>query len=308
MRTVELFIRMKPATTLEEQLNILKGRSLIVDNDNEVLEFLRYNNYYRFTGYAKCFCTSPDCFGYKVSFKEIYDAYVFDSKVRLLLNKYIEKIEIYYKTLIAYYLSNKYSPLFYKDYSNYNCSETIFTDFLDKINNDIQNMSSSEKFIDHFTDGLPAWALVELLSFGSMSKLYAFLKDDCFSELCHSLKRIDISRLRKSLHSLTVIRNICSHRGRLFNKGLTNAPKLTKNTMYILNDLHNPQDNNRSVFIYCCCLLELLNNFNDGEEFISDLSQLIEDRPNSVNIYKNYGFINEWQLALNQINYDNKQP
>lgn len=297
---------MKSATTLKQQLDILKTRKLLIESDDEVLEFLKRNNYYRFSGYAKCFCVAPDCYDYKVSFKDIWLAYNFDSSIRCLLYKYVGKIEIYYKTLFAYHLSNKYGPLFYKDRRFYSCGAKPFQKFINKIFEDKQNIGKHELFAKHFDKDIPIWALVELISFGTISRFYSIIKEEYFCELCSSLKRLDYIRVIKGLKSITLIRNICSHHGRLFNKGFTNAPKLSNKTAKILKCANNPECNNRSLFIYCCNMIELLNNFKDGNDFIEELDNLFIIAPSSISISKNYGFISNWKEVMQKINDDNR--
>jgi len=298
---------MKPATTLEQQLKIFKERNLIVENDKKVLRFLKFNNYYRFSGYTKCFCKSNDCFEEKVTFEDIYGAYAFDIQLRSLLNRYIEQIEVIYKTLLAYHLANEYSPLFYKNSNYYLISEEEFDAFNAKINDDVENMSSNEAFATHFGSEMPIWALVELISFGTMSKFYSYIKQEYFSTLCCSLSRLDLIRISSGLHSMTIVRNICAHRARLFNRGFTYAPRLSNRSLKHLKFENNPKTNNRSLFIYCCSLLELLNDYEYGEKFINDISDIIDNAPQSIDVYKNFGFFSNWKAVLLQINLDNKQ-
>ena len=42
----------KTFKTVDEQLEILRSRGLVVDNDIKAKEFLFYNNYYRISGYS----------------------------------------------------------------------------------------------------------------------------------------------------------------------------------------------------------------------------------------------------------------
>ena len=42
----------KSPLTFNKQLELLKNRNIVVTNENQALEFLKNNNYYRFTVYA----------------------------------------------------------------------------------------------------------------------------------------------------------------------------------------------------------------------------------------------------------------
>ena len=56
----------------------------------------------------------------KVSLEKIYSIYQFDSELRLLLMEYLEDIELYFKTQVAYHHSEQYGALAYKDSKNFN--------------------------------------------------------------------------------------------------------------------------------------------------------------------------------------------
>ena len=42
----------KDFKTIDEQLEILRSRGLIIDDENIAKDFLLYNNYYRISGYS----------------------------------------------------------------------------------------------------------------------------------------------------------------------------------------------------------------------------------------------------------------
>lgn len=74
---------------------------------------------------------------------------------------------------------------------------------------------------------LPIWAAVEIMSFGSLSKLYASLREDDQAEVAGNFglhRRILVSWL----HTLVYVRNICAHHARLWNRELAIAPKAPK--------------------------------------------------------------------------------
>ena len=106
---------MKPALTLEQQLDLLISRGLELDIPRDsAITFLAENNYYRLSGYFKLFC-KPGCdeFDKCLSFSKLTRLYIFDFDFRRLLNDLLEEVEVIAKTQIAYNLSLELGPTFY---------------------------------------------------------------------------------------------------------------------------------------------------------------------------------------------------
>lgn len=94
---------LKKPLEYSDQVNRLKEHGMIIEGDNNAEVILSANNYYRFTGYALEFRTSPDDSNYinGTSFDDVYGIYCFDAELRQLLRRYIELAEIYYRTVIS---------------------------------------------------------------------------------------------------------------------------------------------------------------------------------------------------------------
>ena len=60
----------KEFKTIDEQLEILKSRGLIVEDESIAKEFLLYNNYYRISGYSLTL-RENDIFHESTTFKNI---------------------------------------------------------------------------------------------------------------------------------------------------------------------------------------------------------------------------------------------
>lgn len=106
---------MKYATTIDEQIKKLKDRGLIISDEEKAKEVLLDIGYYRFGSYLFPFeLTYPSKTDrtHKLKnptfFEDALDLYYFDSDLRLLLLKYITRIEINLRTFITYYVSNVY--------------------------------------------------------------------------------------------------------------------------------------------------------------------------------------------------------
>jgi abortive infection bacteriophage resistance protein len=84
----------KKPTSLEEQVALLKTRGVTIDNDSATQVLLRVN-YYRFCGYGLYFDEFDgdgnrlDKFLPGTSFNRILGLYLWDEKLRVLLQKYL---------------------------------------------------------------------------------------------------------------------------------------------------------------------------------------------------------------------------
>jgi len=87
--------------SIEEQIEILKSRGLVIEDESAAKDFLIRNNYYRVSGYSLTL-RSHDVFNKNAAFQNIIDIYSFDHELRHILLKYIETIEVTVKSVYAY--------------------------------------------------------------------------------------------------------------------------------------------------------------------------------------------------------------
>lgn len=113
-------MEVKPHTSYEDQIRILRNRGCTINNEDTCLEILRNVNYYRLTAYFLPFKKDDNTYCENTSIERIYCIYEFDRKTRLLMLKILEEIEIKLRTSIAYTFAEKYGPLGYLDKGNFN--------------------------------------------------------------------------------------------------------------------------------------------------------------------------------------------
>ena len=87
--------------TIDEQIGILRERGLRIDDEAKAKDFLLHNNYYRISGYSLTL-RKNDIFSKSASFQNIVDIYNFDHELRHIILKYIEIIEVEFKSIYAY--------------------------------------------------------------------------------------------------------------------------------------------------------------------------------------------------------------
>lgn len=119
---------MKPFKSYEEQLEILKTRNLIIENEKEALEDIKDINYYNIiNGYKTPFLKrdlngvliSPETFIDNCNFKNLISLYNLDKELKSLLFGYLLEFERTLKSYIAYIFSEEYSIIeIFKKYQN----------------------------------------------------------------------------------------------------------------------------------------------------------------------------------------------
>ncbi len=102
----------KEFKTIEEQIEILKKRNLIIQNKDKAINIFENNNYYYLiNGYKDLFINREqkiEIFQENATLEEIYSLYRFDSDLRMHFLKYILQIERKINTYIAYEFSKSY--------------------------------------------------------------------------------------------------------------------------------------------------------------------------------------------------------
>ena len=96
-------VMMKSPKTYEEQVEIIKRKGFIVDDDETCESFLKQANYYRLSAYFLPFRNADGTYFENINFNRIKRIYEFDGRIRNLIFECIETIELYLRTQLAYY-------------------------------------------------------------------------------------------------------------------------------------------------------------------------------------------------------------
>ena len=97
----------KSPLTLEQQADLLLSRGMLGDRAL-MIDRLAVVNYYRLSGYWHPFRKQgDDAFRPGTTFEAVWDRYVFDRHLRLLVMDAIERIEVAVRTQLAYSLAHR---------------------------------------------------------------------------------------------------------------------------------------------------------------------------------------------------------
>ncbi|MDW5298851.1 MAG: Abi family protein [Sedimentibacter sp.] len=293
----------KPFKTIEEQITLLEQRGLIIDDKAETERALSHYNYYRLSGYTLTL-RKEDKFFKDVKMSDVMQIYNFDAELRALLLYLLEYIEVSFRTYVGYCHSKKYGPLGYKNSKNFTDSDRFFK-FQKDLNEAIKENERSEIFIQHhknkYDGDFPIWVVVELLSFGTLSRLFKNLNWDVQKEICKSnYNKITEEYIENWLQGFTILRNICAHRGRIYNKNINFALRLSnKDKKEFINSGLEIQKISKRLFIYLFVAKKLVLDNNVWFNFIDKLEKLLEKYP-FVDI-AHYGFPKNWMEYITKV-------
>lgn len=211
---------------LDEQIEILQAKDLIINDIDKAKEVLLKENYFFLSGYRHLFMRSSKDgkFITGTTFEELYGMFLFDRKIRNIMFKYILVVENNLKSIISYQLSKKYG---YKDKDYLNpknfTQDSIKTrqvkDVLNKMRRQIRVNGSKHAATMHYIDNygyIPMWILVKVLSLGIISELYNILKSDDKIAISN-LYNIDAETLGIYISLLANFRNLCAHEDILYD-------------------------------------------------------------------------------------------
>lgn len=278
----------KPAT-FDEQIKILADRHHMEIKDIEgAKEFLSYSNYYRFTGYATSFREDPsgEKFYSNTQFEVVKSIYQFDEELRSFLHKYLEKVEIFARTQIAYWFSvqrNTKPPYMAhydeKQYKNRKQIQEIY-ECLKKE----EKRNSDSLVVQHhkckYGNKMPLWVMVDLLSFSNLSKLYNCMYDTEKVSIASGMKTFP-GVLRNHLYCLSKLRNKCAHYSRLYGKDVSFNPPVKLPPTFLTK---NPQINNNTLFAYLLALIQRQPTPKDKDSLANGLISLINKYKDTISL------------------------
>lgn len=212
----------KPATTIDEQLDLLKTRGLAIQDEDKAREILLDIGYYRLGFYLFPFEKSYPQLRNRTheyidgaTFEDAVKLYYFDFDLRLLLTRYLTRIEIAFRTALIYNLSNKYSPNSVWFISPSVVSRSYARDFENKVytadfkRNPIIQRHHQKNPNDRFA---PSWKTLEFMTFGAVMKLYEQLKErDDKILIAQKLGIRQVVTFESYMHTIREVRNACAH-------------------------------------------------------------------------------------------------
>lgn len=327
----------KPAKSNEDLVQQWKSRGLIISDEARAERYLEHISYYRFSAYTIPFqqINNPTHqFKANTTFDDILNLYIFDRELRLLMLDAIERIEVSIRTKISNEMSTQsQSPFWYTQekyfQNNFNIYRLLaniekqLSDERQRLerdekhilqrykNNNISDIERDrllanvrkENFLRHYLTQyntpklLPSWMMIEMLTWGDLSHLYAGLLEKYQKPIAKHFG-VQAPILESWLKVLNDVRNICAHHSRLWNREFGRIIKIptSKNTQWLSSAiiLNNTNINaEKRLYPILVAIQALLYVISPNSTWAKRLKTLLDDNPK---IQKEYmGIPQDWE-------------
>jgi abortive infection bacteriophage resistance protein len=315
----------KPAINVDQQVSMLKERGLTIQNEDSAKLFLKAVGFFRLSAYMRPYQipNAPDHrFREGTSFKQITQTYEFDRKLRLHLIAAIERVEVAIRAIINNHMGPKYDDshwylnrsLFKKYYSHDRLLQTIddkqckelrnYQRECDRIDNNqhrspeqkevLKAKRAKENYARHYPINyespslMPGWAMLEELTLGDLSYLYAGLAKDSDKKTVARDVGLTMPLLESWLKTLNTIRNICAHHSRLWNRELGLKPELPRNSNLIWPEYHREHQDHMRIAVVISILQHFMTQISPHDGWKNKL----------FNLFNNYPEINQAMMGL----------
>lgn len=289
----------------QAQRHVQRGLILTENQLDEFKAFLFSTNYYRFSGYSRCFydpSISPERYRAGTTFSEIRKVYEQDQYIRQAVMEGVGIVEPVMRARFAYFYSqqigstgdylmpNRYLPremtgleVERLNEGERRSREKQLANRQIVLENFTKAVGRPDIFIKHHVskgDPVPFWAVVEVMSIGDFSRLIRALADrQPVTKVAMTFGFAEAKHFAQAVQNIAFIRNIAAHHSRIWNlrlSGHVTLPKAalnlseryvsTRTPVAALLLLASLVDGVEKDDSYSRNLLELVNGFDEYTE------------------------------------------
>ena len=317
---------MKNFKTIDEQIQILLERGLIINDIEKAKLYLLSQNYYNIiNGYASYFPRDGEYYINNTNFDEIKHLYIFEREIKQAIFQSIIDVETHLNAIFSYRFAEAYPNIPYA-YLNIDCYDKKHTlsviSTISKLAKTIDKYrhSKNNNSIIHYMNkhqNVPIWVLANYLDFGdlrhmlisSTTKIQNAVAKDMMSFIYQHIPEAKIfppETMLSFVENINDIRNICAHNNRLIGFNCRRDSKYWSP----LHDKYNinVKDNRRnvfSVFISLQCFLSFSEYATVHNRLHKEFNHL-DNRLKSISIndiLDKLGFPLDWHKKTNKITY-----
>lgn len=234
-------------------------------------------------------------------FSDVLSLYQFDTALSHLVFSMLSAIEVALRVRLIESLLTYNDPLILNDPIVFD-DKKIYWQNAGVIASEIA--CSNDVFIKHnFANHggqIPLWAVVEVMSFGTLSKTIKNLETGtgtAYSSMAEFYKyktpngnmaKPNKRMLSSWVHSVSILRNMCAHNSRIYNRTINTAPEL------IALDRINPQPHYTGLYQIALAMKYLRPTDKSWTDFVADFKKLLM-RYHAVVDLKRMNFPADWE-------------
>ncbi len=295
----------KQILDIPQQIQSYIDAEMEISSRADVEKALKTIGYYRLRGYSfQRYNNATKKYIPGTKFDDIIKLYYFDQELSRMLFSMISKIEVALRVRLVDALLIHGDALILQDSSIFK-EKKMYWNNMSTIASEIAR--SNDVFIKHNFDKhegeVPVWAVVEVLSFGTLSKIIKNLKTgkgSAYEVLMKHYKYVTQkgNKVKPSqkmftswVQAVSVLRNMCAHNSRVYNRTIHTAPEI------LHADKISPPPKNNGLYQILLAMKYLRASDDEWREFVEDLDKLFQAY-NSVITLSAMNLPTDWKTHL----------
>lgn len=282
----------KQILTITQQVQSYINAGMTITSRGDVEKALKSIGFYRLRGYSfHLYDNSTKKYVPGTKFEDILKLYQFDQKLSDLIFSMISKIEVALRVRLVESLLVHGDALILQD-SSFFKEKKLYWQNMSAIASEIAR--SNDVFIKHNFDNhegeVPVWAAVEVLSFGTLSKIIKNLKTgtgSAYSILAanyqYTSKKGNLVKLSQKMFAswvqgISVLRNMCAHNSRIYNRTIHTTPEILD------ADKVTPLPAHNGLYQILLAMKYLRSSDGEWSLFADGLDKLIQDNSRVISL------------------------
>lgn len=293
----------KTYLTINELIEYMKNKGIIINNEEETKEILKQHNYYVIMGYKNLFM-KDNKYKDNVTFENIYSLYKFDKQLKILFLSVLLNVENIIKNAIVQQFCTTYGfkENDYLNKDNYNTTHTYLNKIMGIFKQQIEEKKKNNIAVEYYINTygyVPFWVISKVLSFGLIKDLFNIMKktdERIIKDNVCNYKDTKIKHLYTQLQLMVHKRNNTAHDEIFFND-IDRKILLHKTEEHKKFNLSGNSGLNDTLGLLIC-----IKNILPKQEFnklIDDLTNLIDNYINNNSVITKEELLQEMHLPVN---------
>lgn len=282
----------KQIFTIAQQVQSYIDAGMTITSRGDVEKALKSIGFYRLRGYSfHLYDNATKKYVPGTKFDDILKLYQFDRELSVLIFSMIAKIEVALRVRLVESLLVHGDALILQDSSIFK-DKKMYWQNMSTVASEIAR--SNDVFIKHNFDRhegeVPVWAIVEVLSFGTLSKIIKNLKTgigSAYSILAANYRYTSkkgnlVNPSQKMFASwvqgISVLRNMCAHNSRIYNRTIHTTPEILD------ADKTTPPPAHNGLYQILLAMKYLRSSDEEWTAFVDELDVLIQNNSSVISL------------------------
>lgn len=282
----------KQILTITQQVQFYIDAGMMITSRGDLEKTLKSVGFYRLRGYSfHLYDNSTKKYVPGTKFEDILMLYRFDQELSVLIFSMISKIEVALRVRLVEALLIHGDALILRDSSIFK-DKKMYWQNISTISSEIAR--SNDVFIKHNFDKhegeVPLWAAVEVLSFGTLSKIIKNLKTGAGSAYSILASNYQYTSKKGNLvnpsqkmfaswvQGVSVLRNMCAHNSRIYNRTIHTTPEILDVDKIIPTPAHN------GLYQILLAMKYLRSSDEDWTVFLNELNKLFQNNSSVISL------------------------